>query len=827
MANISIVDFDQNKSDKCRVKSIKGFFRYTDAREAPERSVKELVPEIASGVYLDFIVRYFWCGENGNDCYLEIGWEPAYLDGTVRKRYEADLSEYFNANNICQLNINGESITASNLLNGENSKKALNSYYMKIFDENKFFPAWIGIISNLESSIKNIEISFNYKNTINEITTYINIDGLNKTKIFRPSKYEKNVVFNQAGLNEMIDYFKKYPVIGITQSEKYGHIRISHGNPENNIDIAPYGFEAGTEDELLCSVDFLPSEHATYSIGKNGKDDIIYDATKNYYKFEDNQLTVMHYSDGMFFAGESITDNIINVSFNGLGTITTRSVFVNSNQELQIIQFGELASDSFRIEDYQLEVLDLTTNSLLTEEDIESEYIDTTVLITFLNYEFNHEYQLSLTVPNQRAGSNQTKETIISFLDLNDLVEEEQHQNPPLKWKNLFLSDTIQSENGIFNKQLKAKEIIVKDNIQGKFVGTPSGQSININDNFIVNASGDVQLKGNITWGNNDPIKCVYHRPINENNIDRPNQPVNNRISFEEESSTDWHTIVHANDFWASMSYNGGKTWSAPIRINAVDGKKGDDGAWDANSIIQALKLAEANGSVQGLMSFDNGTKIGLSAEAILAKLASFGRIEMDAGLDYEENNDNSLQGGYINFKVPTPFSTTETILNTKGWIGRLGYLRGNGDGHTATAGLGLVLHTTATWEDKYNTNGNNNSNATVGLKIGAQTVQTYIGDKLHLVLSTLMFTQSGLGLMFAANTTAGSDSSGRTWLDNDLLPSNEYHYTYKYTSGVTPTWVTLDNCKKYWRLWINVDNGRLYYTNPYENNKVHLWTSE
>lgn len=276
MANISIVDFDQSKSDKCRVKSVKGFFRYTDAREAPESSVKELVPEIANGVYLDFIVRYFWCGENGNDCYLEIGWEPAYPDGTVRKRYETDLSEYFNANNICQLNINGELITANNLLNGENSKKALNSYYMKIFDESKFFPAWIGIVSNLESSIKNIEISFNYKNTINGITTYISIDGLNKTKIFRPSKYEKNVVFNQAGLNEMIDYFKKYPVIEVkstltdndTTNGKFGHIKVTRGaDPNNPTEEAIRGFEYSTTENLICGKSFLPYSSESYDLG--------------------------------------------------------------------------------------------------------------------------------------------------------------------------------------------------------------------------------------------------------------------------------------------------------------------------------------------------------------------------------------------------------------------------------------------------------------------------------------------------------------------------------------------------------------------------------
>jgi hypothetical protein len=292
MANITSVAFDQNKSDKCRVKSIKGFFRYNDNRENPEGTVKSLVKEIADGVYLNFIVRYFWCGENGNDCYLEIGWEPAYLNNGVRERYSKGLSEYFGADNACEVVINGESIT---LLAGSDNKQTLDSYSMKIFDDT-LEPAWIGMVNSLDPSIKNIEITFNYENSQNDgIDTYINIDKLNKVKILRPSRYENNVVFNRDGLNEMIDYFKKYPVVDLTTSEKYGHIRISYGDSEKDIDIAPYGFEEGTSGELFCSTSFLPSANNTFTLGQG------YDNITGYYHYKDQKYHRLTYDENEGF----------------------------------------------------------------------------------------------------------------------------------------------------------------------------------------------------------------------------------------------------------------------------------------------------------------------------------------------------------------------------------------------------------------------------------------------------------------------------------------------------------------------------------------------
>ncbi len=387
-------------------------------------------------------------------------------------------------------------------------------------------------------------------------------------------------------------------------------------------------------------------------------------------------------------------------------------------------------------------------------------------------------------------------------------------------WYGAYISDFIGDVDNPVN-YIYGKNGIFSNSIKGKYLGLPNGltgDSININDKFKVDDQGNVTMQGNITWGTNNPIQCVYHRPISTDDlVTRPGSPNNGTTSFDNTDPDEWHKTLHSKDAWASMSYNGGQTWNTAIRINAVDGAKGDTGSWDDASIMRALKDAQAAG-VRGLFTFpgdpDNSTtKLGINADAILANIASFGKIEMDPGKTYDPNNDYSLQGGFITFHIPTPFSTTNT-LNSNGWVGRLGYLRGNGDGNTATAGLGLVLHTVTTWNQVYNAN--------LAKIDGVQ-----IGDKLHLVLASLMFTQSGLGIMLAMNTTDnGRDGTGATWLTQDRLTDNKPHYLYKYTSGSSTVWTVNDKAEKKWRLWIHEDNGRLYYSSA-NDGKIYLWSTE
>jgi hypothetical protein len=141
---------------------------------------------------------------------------------------------------------------------------------------------------------------------------------------------------------------------------------------------------------------------------------------------------------------------------------------------------------------------------------------------------------------------------------------------------------------------------------------------------------------------------------------------------------------------------------------------------------------------------------------------------------------------------------------------------------------LGLVIHTAATWESLYS---NYHDNAI--LQVHANGTTKYIGNKLHLILADLMLTQSGLGLLLAAHTTASADgatdNTGAGWLKNDRIyeglgenKKQVNHYTYKYTSGITNTWSIPDEPMRWWRLWIHEDNGGLYYSTP--ENEIYPW---
>lgn len=93
------------------------------------------------------------------------------------------------------------------------------------------------------------------------------------------------------------------------------------------------------------------------------------------------------------------------------------------------------------------------------------------------------------------------------------------------------------------------------------------GGTISMNDedgNELLSLSnGSITLSGNITWGaNSSPVQVKY-------SVDGDGTPVTN--------PDDWHDgYDSANDYYASYSYDGGKTWTNAV---AIRGQKGDTGA--------------------------------------------------------------------------------------------------------------------------------------------------------------------------------------------------------------------------------------------------------
>ena len=115
--------------------------------------------------------------------------------------------------------------------------------------------------------------------------------------------------------------------------------------------------------------------------------------------------------------------------------------------------------------------------------------------------------------------------------------------------------------------------------VKGRIEAT--GGSLNINNNFIVDTSGNVTLNGNITWGTGaSPTQAVYASYSSSGGV--PTKPANgkNYSSFPASSTAGtWHQILDtANDKFTSYTYDGGKTWGNVVQIVGKDGANGTNG---------------------------------------------------------------------------------------------------------------------------------------------------------------------------------------------------------------------------------------------------------
>lgn len=147
----------------------------------------------------------------------------------------------------------------------------------------------------------------------------------------------------------------------------------------------------------------------------------------------------------------------------------------------------------------------------------------------------------------------------------------------------------------------------------GEFTGNIKGGTININDNFKVDSAGNVTLNGNITWGTGaSPTQVVYARTA----LTKPSDDTS-WSSFPASSSSAWHTAYSSSDYYASFTYDGGKTWGEPILVrgingtNGTNGTNGSDGADGSDgSTIQVVYLyyRKSGSSAPSKPSYSGGT---------------------------------------------------------------------------------------------------------------------------------------------------------------------------------------------------------------------------
>ena len=577
---------------------------------------------------VNFWFNYSW---SGNNCTISgIKWRPGYIkqNSTTGER-TFEPAELTNTN---FRKINEGSTTVLSINFGGTKLQLTTEGHREICNNYIHTPDNTNNITANNVSAKFLIANFNYSYTASDgVRYYVKIKDI---KIPRSNKYENNVIFNKDGLNEMIDYFKKYPVIDAAPSPDFGKIRISMGTG-NTKDIAVHGCENSTNTMLKINTNILPQESKRFYLGNN--------------------------------------------------TCVWKGLYAEN--------LGD------------------------TTAPVENAYIN----------------------------------------------------------------------NGIFNNGIK-----------GKYLGLPNGltgDTINIgNGKFVVDDKGNVTMKGSISWGKNNPLQCVYHRPKKDGST--PTKPDNNTTSFSLDGSNVWHINMSSEDRWASLSYDGGAKWNIPIHINAQDGEKGDTGDWSDDNILKALESIGADGiySFPGDADYNGeNNKLGIKVTALLATLMEANKIEVNGGSTYSPTDARLFKGGFITFRVPTPW-TSKHPLNAAGFSARLGYLRGNGNEAQATAGIGIALQTQATYKDAFPNSSDPN------------------GDKLHLLIASLMLTDSGLGLTLATNTAAYTTSSNSTWFTQDYGFNGKYHYIYKYVNANTSSLTWINGGERGYRLWLHEDNGGLYW---------------
>lgn len=150
----------------------------------------------------------------------------------------------------------------------------------------------------------------------------------------------------------------------------------------------------------------------------------------------------------------------------------------------------------------------------------------------------------------------------------------------------------------------------------GEFSGNITGGSININDNFIVDSSGNVSLNGNITWGTgSSPTQVVYSTRVY-------NKPSDNTSwsSFPSTSDIGWHTTYSTSDYYASYTYDGGASWTDAVQIQGIDGNTPtiQDDYWYVDGVNTGIKAQGIDGNTpyieDGFWCLD-GVNLGVKAK--------------------------------------------------------------------------------------------------------------------------------------------------------------------------------------------------------------------
>ena len=176
----------------------------------------------------------------------------------------------------------------------------------------------------------------------------------------------------------------------------------------------------------------------------------------------------------------------------------------------------------------------------------------------------------------------------------------------------------IEATKGTFSGTIKAATL------DGKLVGGSNGGmlegiGLNVGDGaFVVDRSGNLTLKGNITWG-----KDTF--------------PVQSQFSVD--GSSNWHDTQTSSDkYRRDKLYNG--TWGTPYQFKGTDGRPGSDASVTRRNIVRAMLDAEPE---DGLYTYSVGGKQCLGINATAIKTGSLAGIDIYGGAYYDLSGKTKL----------------------------------------------------------------------------------------------------------------------------------------------------------------------------------------
>ena len=203
------------------------------------RSTDSSCTEITQSVYVNLIARYYWY--EATSCHIELGWETWYYQGgNTLTKYTIQSANFMQANKST-LKINGTTYGSSVAPPINNCNMLKVSGGEVVVTDNNYNCLYSLDVTGVDTKTLEIEYTYDYTTSgENSQRYYVEFEGNNALKIFKPSKYDNNVIFNKKGLNELIKNIKEYPLIDIepvasdqwaTVSGGQPSIKIIHGNP--------------------------------------------------------------------------------------------------------------------------------------------------------------------------------------------------------------------------------------------------------------------------------------------------------------------------------------------------------------------------------------------------------------------------------------------------------------------------------------------------------------------------------------------------------------------------------------------------------------------